>query len=139
MADLQEFAYSAFDHQPFSQFIGARLSGVGPASAEMTLQITDHHKQQYGFVHGGVISYLADNAISFAGGLALGGDALTSEYKINYVKPAAGSHLVARAQAKSIKRQAVCQCEVYAVDNGTEKLCAIAQGTVVAMVSHKTS
>lgn len=140
MTDLKEFAHSVFDRQPFSRFIGARLSGVGPANAEMTLQIGDHHKQQYGFVHGGVISYLADNAITFAGGLALGGDSLTSEYKINYVKPAAGSHLVARAQAKSVgKRQAVCQCEVYAIDDGAEKLCAIAQGTVVAIARDQIS
>lgn len=140
MADLEKFARKAFEAQPFSRFIGARLTGVGPASAEITLQVADHHKQQYGLVHGGVISYLADNAITFAGGLALGGDALTSEYKINYAKPAAGSHLIARAQTKSVgKRQAVCQCEIYAVDNGAEQLCALAQGTVVAMVSNKTA
>lgn len=138
MADLLGFARKVFDAQPFSRFIGARLTAVGPASAELTLPIVDHHKQQHGFIHGGVISYLADNAITFAGGLALGGDALTSEYKINYVKPAAGSHLVARAQAKSVgRRQAVCQCEVYAAENGAEKLCAIAQGTVVAMAARE--
>lgn len=134
MVDLQEFARRVLDSQPFSRFMGARLTGVGPQSAELSLPIVDHLKQQHGFVHGGAISYLADNAITFAGGLALSADALTAEYKINYLRPAAGSHLVARAQAKSSgKRQAVCQCEVFVVDNGAEKLCAIAQGTVVAL------
>jgi uncharacterized protein (TIGR00369 family) len=98
----------------------------------LSIPIADHLKQQHGFVHGGVISYLADNSITFAGGLALGGNALTSEFKINYLKPAIGSLLVARAHAKSVgKRQAVCQCEIFVVENGEEKLCAIAQGTVV--------
>lgn len=133
MDDLQAFARKVFESQPFSQFIGARLSSSGPGNAELSIPIVDHLKQQHGFVHGGVISYLADNSITFAGGLALGGNALTSEFKINYLKPAVGSHLVARAQAKSVgKRQAVCQCEVYAVKDGEEKLCAIAQGTVVS-------
>jgi uncharacterized protein (TIGR00369 family) len=131
--DLEQFAHGVFDAQPFSRYLGARLTGVGPTSAELTVPITDQLKQQHGYVHGGVISYLADNSITFAGGLALGGNALTSEFKINYLKPATGSLLVGRAVAKGIgKRQAVCQCEIYAVRDDEETLCAIAQGTVVS-------
>ena len=132
MGDLQEFARQIFEAQPFSRFIGAQLKSSGPASAELSIAIVDHLKQQNGFVHGGVISYLADNSITFAGGLALGGNALTSEFKINYLKPAVGASLVARAHARSVgKRQAVCQCEIFSVADGEERLCAIAQGTVV--------
>ena len=44
-----------------------------------------------------------------------------------------GARLIARAEAKSVgKRQAVCQCEVYAAEGDEEQLCALAQGTVVA-------
>lgn len=133
MDDLQAFAKQIFAAQRFSQFLGAQLTDAGPGSVEMSLPIVDHLKQQHGFVHGGVISYLADNSITFAGGLALGGNALTSEFKINYLKPALGTLLVARAKAKSVgKRQAVCQCEIFAIEDDREKLCAIAQGTVVA-------
>jgi len=83
-------------------------------------------------VHGGVISYLADNAITFAGGIALGGNALTAEFKINYLRPGIGSRLIANAQARSTgKRMVICQCEIYAVDGDSQKLCALAQGTVV--------
>lgn len=132
MDDIQAFAQGIFASQPFSQFIGARLTDSGKDHAELTIAITDQLKQQHGFVHGGVISYLADNAITFAGGLALGGNALTAEFKINYLRPSVGTHLVARAKARAVsKRQAVCQCEVYAVDSTGEKLCALAQGTVV--------
>ncbi|GGB07257.1 hypothetical protein GCM10011491_39200 [Brucella endophytica] len=62
----------------------------------------------------------------------MGGNALTSEFKINYLKPARGTELIARANTKSSgKRQAVCQCEIFAVVEGHETLCALAQGTVV--------
>jgi len=132
MPDIHQIARDIFEAQPFSQFLAAHLVSTGPNAAEIRIDITDKLKQQHGFVHGGVVSYLADNAITFAGGVALGGNALTSEYKINYVKPAIGSHLIARAEAKSVgKRQAVCLAEVYAVKDGVENLCAIAQGTVV--------
>lgn len=131
--DLEQFAHGVFDAQPFSQHLGARLTGLGPTSAELTVPIIDQLTQQHGYVHGGVLSYLADNSITFAGGLALGGDALTSEFKINYLRPATGAFLIGRAVAKSVgRRQAVCQCEIYSVQDDQETLCAIAQGTVVS-------
>ncbi len=91
----------------------------------------DHHKQRHGFAHGGVISYLANNAITFACGIALKSDCVTTEFKINYVRPSVGSHLIARSRVRSIEeRQAVAQCDIFAVSDGEEKLCALAQGTV---------
>lgn len=132
MDDLETFARKIFEAQPFTRYLGAQLRAAGPGEAELAVPLIDDLKQQHGFAHGGVVSYLADNAITFAGGLALGGDALTSEFKINYLRPAVGAELVARAQARTAgKRQAVCQCEIFAVAEGGETLCALAQGTVV--------
>lgn len=39
-----------------------------PAAPGWKFPLRDEHLQQHGFVHGGVISYLADNALTFAGG-----------------------------------------------------------------------
>src|SRR5690606_11143019 len=97
MNNLEELARGIFRSQPFSQYMGAELVNVGDGSADISLIIRELHTQQHGFVHGGVISYLADNALTFAGGLALGGDALTSEFKINFLRPAKGSTLCAKA------------------------------------------
>lgn len=133
-ADLDAFARTVFDAQPFSRLVGAELTDVGPDSAEIRVGRRPELLQQHGYVHGGVISYLADNALTFAGGLALGGDALTSGYTIDYVRPAAGEALVARATAlATARRQAVCQCSVYAVDGESESLVAVAQGTIIAV------
>jgi len=129
---LHAFAQQIFASQPFSRFIGAELTASSLNSAELTLIIQDHHKQQHGFVHGGVLAYLADNAITFAGGLALGGNALTVEFKINYLRPAVGTRLIARAKAEGTgKRTSVCRCELHVSDGKNEKLCALAQGTVI--------
>ncbi|QHC27601.1 MULTISPECIES: PaaI family thioesterase [unclassified Streptomyces] len=131
--DHAGFAQSIFKAQPFSMFLGAELTSAGPDSAEIRVANRPEIQQQHGFVHGGVLSYLADNALTFAGGLALGGDALTAEYKINYVRPAVGESVVARAKATvTTRRQAVCQCSVYVVsEQGEERLVAVAQGTIV--------
>lgn len=134
MSTLETLARQALDSQPFSRHLGASLESVGPDSAEIALTVTDELTQQHGFVHGGVISYLADNAMAFAGGLAFGGDnVLMAEFKINFVRPAVGGRLIARARTTALsKRQAVCQGKVFAVsEDGGETLCAVAQGTVV--------
>ncbi|MDT8998600.1 PaaI family thioesterase [Paucibacter sp. APW11] len=118
--------------QAFSTLLGAELTALSPGQVELRLALTDQLKQQNGFAHGGVISYLADNALTFAGGTAMQVPVLTSEFKINYVRPGVGDRLIARASALAVsKSQAVCRCEVFALSGGEEKLCALAQGTIV--------
>ena len=80
----------------------------------------------------------ADNALTFAGGAALGPAVVTSEYKINYIRPAMGDMLVARASVVHAgKSQAVCQCQVFSISGGEEVLCAIAQGTIASLAQPK--
>ena len=60
--DMTEFARGIFQSQPFSQFLGAELTAVSEDSAEIRVQNRKELQQQHGFIHGGVISYLADNS-----------------------------------------------------------------------------
>ena len=124
----------ALASQPFSALIGAQLHALTPGHVEIHLPLTVQLKQQHGFAHGGVVSYLADNALTFAGGTALRVPVVTAEYKINYVRPALGERLVARARTvHKGQSQAVCTCEVFAVNDGVEKLVALAQGTIARL------
>jgi uncharacterized protein (TIGR00369 family) len=135
--ELSRIGQQALDSQPFSGLIGAKLIEFSEGEAVLEIPIREELLQQNGFVHGGVVSYAADNALAFAGGSALGPAVLTSEYKINYLKPARGKVLRARASViHASKRQAVCRCEVFAVEEDqSEKLCAVAQGTIVAVAT----
>lgn len=129
-----EQARFALESQPFSRLLQAEVLEYSPEAVELRLPISAEVKQQHGFVHGGVVSYLADNALTFAGGAALGPNVVTSEYKINYLRPAMGDYLVARAAVVyKGKTQAVCRCDLYAVSDASEKLCAVAQGTIALM------
>ena len=131
MNKLLKSGKEALASQPFSKLIGAELTGFCQGYAELTIKITEKIKQQHGFVHGGVISYATDNALTFAGGSILGPVVVTSEYKINYLRPAVGSELIAKATVVySGKTQAVCRCDIYVVKEGNENLCAISQGTI---------
>lgn len=130
MSEFLDFGKSVLASQPFSVMLGAELEAFEPGMAVLTLVVRDELKQQHGFVHGGVVSYLADNALTYAGGSVLG-DSVTSEYKINYLRPALGKKLVAKATVLSSgKTQAVCQCHVMAIGDDAERTVAVAQGTI---------
>lgn len=131
MDNLLEWGRRVLAEQPFSRLLGAELVSYTPGNAELRIPIREELRQQFGFVHGGVVSYAADNALTYAGGSVLGPNVVTAEYKINYVRPALGETLLARATVvHSGKTQAVCRCDVYVVGDGGERLCATAQGTI---------
>jgi uncharacterized protein (TIGR00369 family) len=104
MTDLLDRARGALHAQPFSMLLGAELMQASATELTLCLPIRDELRQQHGFVHGGVISYLADNALTFAGALA----------QVVY----AGRH------------QATCQCNIFVMDGDRERLVAVAQGTI---------
>ncbi|NUP52151.1 MAG: PaaI family thioesterase [Catenulispora sp.] len=121
--------------QPFSLLVGARVMVFEPGRAVLMLDIRDDLKQQNGFLHGGVLAYAADNAITFAAGTKLGPEVLTSGVTISYMRPASGAKLEAEATVTYAgRRQAVCRCDLIAIsEDGARTLCAVAQGTVLAV------
>ena len=131
MNELLEFGRKVLKEQPFSVLLGTELTSFESGEAVLTLAVREELKQQHGFVHGGVVSYLADNALTYAGGSVLG-NCVTSEFKINYVRPAIGEKLIARASVLSSgKKQAVCECKISVVSDKGEVMVAVALGTIV--------
>lgn len=132
MTDTLTVGRAILNAQPFSHLLGTEMTHYADGAVELRLPITAQLLQQHGFAHGGVVAYLADNALTFAAGLAMGGGVLTAETKINLVRPAIGEMLIARANTLSFGRtQGVARCEIYAVRDGIEVLCAAGQGTVL--------
>jgi uncharacterized protein (TIGR00369 family) len=121
--------------QPFSVLLGTTLEAFGPGHARLSLPLGPRLLQQFGHAHGGVVSYLADNALTFAGGSVLGPAVTTAEYKINYLRPARGQRLVADARVVNAgRRLAVVGCALHVQDgSGSPIECAIAQGTIATL------
>jgi len=133
-ADLLAFGRQVLHGQAFSRLLDVELDLLEPGRAVLSLPLKPELRQHQGLVHGGVLSYLADNSLTFAGGSVLG-DAVTVEFKINYLRPVRDGERVA-AEATVIghtSRQAVCRCEVYVPRDGQREVCAVAQGTVRAV------
>lgn len=130
-ADMLAHGQRVLAAQPFSALLGAQLEAFAPGLAHLSVPVAPSLLQQHGFVHGGVLSYLADNALTFAGGSVLG-DSVTSEFKINYLRPARDAQrlLAVATVLGSGKTQAVCRCDVFMVRGTEHTLCAAAQGTI---------
>ena len=134
MTELKELGQEVLACQPFSRHLGAELVEFERGRAVIALTVRPEFLQQHGFVHGGIISYLIDNAITFAGGSVLGESVMTVEFKVNYVRHARGQRLIATAIVEgSGSRFAVCRCEVVAIDGEKERRCAIGQGTIALL------
>lgn len=112
--------------QPFSRLLGTEVAEFRAGTATLDLAFADDLRQQHGFVHGGVLAYLADNAVTFAGGSVLGPAVLTAGLSVTYLAPARGD-LRATAHVVSVDGStARCRCEIVA--DGI--VCAVAEGSV---------
>jgi uncharacterized protein (TIGR00369 family) len=133
--DLFELGRQTLAQQPFSVLLRAELVRLEHGYAVLRVPLTVDVRQQNQYAHGGLVSYLADNALTFAAGSVLGANVLTTEFKINYLKPAIGSALTGHARCiHTGRRLAVCVTEVYDGDkDNSREMCAIAQGTVIKL------
>ncbi|WP_018180924.1 PaaI family thioesterase [Jongsikchunia kroppenstedtii] len=131
---MLDFAAKVLAAQPFSVFVGARMVEFGSGSATLGLDMADHHRQQHGYLHGGMIGYLADNALTFAGGSVLGPNVLTAGMTLDYLRPVTGPQVLAIAEViDHTERMAVCRCRIVSVGAAGERTdCAHAQGTIRA-------
>lgn len=127
-----ETANQLVESQPFSRLLGVKVTAIEGASVELSLPLRPELTQHYGSAHGGVLAFLADNSLTYSGGISMGTLVVTSEFKINFIRPGIGDMLIARSKTIHAGRnQAVTQCDIFVVKDGIEKLCATAQGTIV--------
>ncbi|GGN01287.1 hypothetical protein GCM10007092_14150 [Thermus composti] len=88
--DLNALAQKVAQAQPFTRHLGAELLEARPGEVAFALEVRPEFYQHLGVAHGGVITALLDNALTFAGGTVLGAEVLTVEFKVNFLRPAKG-------------------------------------------------
>ncbi|KUN62829.1 MULTISPECIES: PaaI family thioesterase [Streptomyces] len=135
-----ELARKVLAAQPFSTLVGARLTAFEEGGATLEFDIRGDLLQQHGTVHGGVLGYAADNALSFAAGSVAGSAVTTAGFSIDFLRPARGELLRARARVvRAGRTRVVCRCDLSTVDaDGAETLCAVAQGSIAVLEPLKT-
>jgi uncharacterized protein (TIGR00369 family) len=80
----------SFAHQPIMNLIGARLTLVEPGVVEIALPYQANLTQQYGYLHAGVVTTIADSGCGYAAYslMPAGSEVLSVEFKVNLLRPA---------------------------------------------------
>lgn len=129
LADMQVY----LDQSRYLQLIGAYVTKCEGGEAELRLPFKEDLTQHHGFIHGSLFGFLADASCAWAAA-TVAGDVRTSEYKINLLAPGAGEEFIGRGKViKVTRRTVVAQGEVFAVQDGREKLVAIAMATLMSV------
>ena len=126
----------AINAKGFTGAAGFRIVTITPGHAELALTRRDDLVQFFGHFHGGVITALADQAagIAVTSGLPKGKIGVTVEIKVNFLAPADGSELIARARTLKMSGSiGVATVEIFTRDEKSERLCAFGTATMRAM------
>jgi uncharacterized protein (TIGR00369 family) len=127
---------ASFARQQVMKTIGARLVSVEPGAIAIELPFRPDLTQQHGFLHGGIVTTIADSACGYAALSLMAPEAavLTVEYKVNLLAPARGDAVLARARVVRPGRTlTVCEAEVVAREGGRERAVARMLATLMAL------
>jgi len=115
--------------QGFAGFAGVEWLDMQPDEAHARLVVEQHHKQPYGFVHGGVYATLAESVASKASAdLNEGKAALGMSNNTTFVRPVTEGHINAVAKLRHGGRSTMIWDVEMTDDEG--RLCAMSRMTV---------
>ncbi|MBI5323091.1 PaaI family thioesterase [Bradyrhizobium sp.] len=120
----------------FSKSVGMRVVSAESGKLTMALVKRPDLTQFFGHFHGGVIAGLADHAAGACATLSMpeGKIAVSVEIKINFLAPADGEEIIARAEIiQGGSTISVVKVEVSSRKAGAERICAFATATMRAM------
>jgi len=133
-SDYESFVRSALKRQGFMDLIGAELRAIEPGKVVLGCNYRDDLNQQNGFLHGGVVGTLCDNAAAAAAGtlVAKGSGILTIEYKVNFLGPAVGERLEAHGEVVRLGRTVtVSRADAFAIEGDKQRQVASALVTLM--------
>ncbi|MBY0506805.1 MAG: PaaI family thioesterase [Bryobacteraceae bacterium] len=125
---------ASFASQGLQRSLGAVLGEMEEGRCVVEVPFSAAVTQQNGFFHGGVVGAVADTAGGYAALTALpaGCDVLTMEYKINFLRPAAGERIIADARVlRAGQSVVVTRVDVHVEQSGQRRHCAALQQSVM--------
>ncbi|MCG8670466.1 MAG: PaaI family thioesterase [Pseudomonadales bacterium] len=133
--DIKKLSEKIREATPFIKHLDVEITqGAGSEYTEIRMPLKPEFTQHLGHAHGGVVGTLAD----IAANLACKQPTVTVEYKINFLKAAAGNELVARSHpVKEGSTLIIVQSDVFAVENAQETKVATCLATLIPSAKPK--
>jgi len=116
-------------NEPIASFLGMKLVELTPGYARVTMKLKPEHQNFNGFVFGGVIMAIADQAFAF-GSNSLSYPSIASQFNIHFIS-AAGQEDELIAECRVIRSGRRAGISEITVTNQEGKLIAKATGTTI--------
>ena len=134
MDSLYKRIETSFTRQGLMKTLNASLDKVESGLVHISSKFNETLSQQHNFFHAGVMASIADSACGYAA-LTLAPidkEVLTVEFKINFLKPASTTKLIAIGKViQSGKTLTICEGNVY--DDTGQKLMARMTATIMTV------
>lgn len=115
----------------FHRWAGIRVTHEAPGEVEVALDVSGHHLNLVGSLHGGMIATVADTAMGLAVRTALpeGSAPVTAQMEVRFVAPVRGGTVLGRGRVvRTGRRAAFAEADVV---DGSGELVARASATFV--------
>jgi uncharacterized protein (TIGR00369 family) len=135
--EFAERIRSSFAKQGVMHLLGARLDDIEPGLCRISVPFRGELSQQDGFFHAGITGTIGDSAGGYAGYTLMpeASRVLTVEFKINLLRPASGSIMVAEGRVVRAGRNLTfTQVTIEVGDGKTMKACASMSQTLACIV-----
>lgn len=137
---MYEKIKQSFDKQGLMKTLNAELIEVEKGQVKITCEFSKDLTQQHGFFHAGVSTSIVDSACGYAA-LTMMPDnmeVLTIEFKVNFLKPAQTSKLIAIGKVLQ-SGKTLTVCEGFVFDESETKLIAKMTATIISIISRPPS
>lgn len=121
-ADFKTMVEEKVKGNHFTQYVGIEINTIEAAEIVASLPVEDNHRQQMGFVHGGVTATFADVVMGFAAFTLVkkGQGVVTADLRISYLNPGVGNTLYGKGYViKAGQKLIFCEAELWMMtENG---------------------
>ena len=137
--DFKKTIIEKLKGQHFMHLMGFNLVEIDAGKIVGEMPLEEKHLQQFGFVHGGVITTISDITMGFAAYSLVpkGMGTVTATISVDFLYPGEGEKIKAIGKVdKAGSKLFFCSGEVWCTINGKDKLIATAK-SVMAVVGEK--
>ncbi|MDM8000878.1 MAG: PaaI family thioesterase [Dehalococcoidia bacterium] len=119
------------EKEPIGTFFGMKLLDLSPGHARVTMKLRPKYLTFNGYVFGGIITSIADQAFACATN-SMGRPSIATQFNVHFIAPSVpGDELIAEGKVLR-KGRRVDVCEIT-VTNQDGRLIARATGTAIPM------
>ena len=120
----------------FIKYCQFRAEIIRKGYFQSRVRIQEHHRQQDGFIHAGVMATMADHTAGYSAFTIVDEkfQVLTIEFKVNFLRPAYGAALVCRSKViREGSQIIIAESEVFDIRGEQEAMAAKAMVTLMVV------